>query len=79
LGLTPDRVRIPGALKRIRQGESTLRSTNFVHTAIDTRAHKGYRGTRPTFTNVGHNVLYRWTDVLKLLAHNTFHRTDDPR
>jgi hypothetical protein len=50
-----------------------------VHTAIDTLTQKDYRGTRPTFINVGHNVLYRWTDVLELLAHNTLDRTDDPR
>jgi hypothetical protein len=51
---------------------------NFVHTSIDTLTQKDYRATRPTLTNVGHNVLYR-TGVLKLLAHNTLHRRDDPR
>ena len=50
-----------------------------MHTAIDTRTQKDYRGTRPTFINVGHNILYRWTDLLKLLAHNTLHRRDDSR
>jgi hypothetical protein len=33
----------------------------------------------PKFNNVGHEVLYRWTDVLNWLEHNAIHRTDDPR
>ena len=44
-----------------------VRSRNFLHFAIDMLAQKDYRGTGPTFINVGHKVLYRWTDIQNLL------------
>jgi hypothetical protein len=53
--------------------------TNLLRTTIDTLAQKRYLGTGPKFINVGHKVLYRWTDVLKWLQHNTIQWTDDPR
>jgi len=37
-----------------------------------------YLGPEAMFIKVGHEVLYRWTDVLNWLGHNTIHRTDNP-
>jgi hypothetical protein len=55
------------------------RGPSFLRTTIDTLAQKRYLGTGPKFASLGHEVLYRWTDVLNWLERNTIHRTDDPR
>jgi hypothetical protein len=51
----------------------------YLHTTVNSLAQMRYLGSGPKFTKVGHRVLYRWTDVLEWLQHNTIQRTDDPR
>jgi hypothetical protein len=51
----------------------------YLHTTVDALAQKRYLGNGPKFIKTGRKVLYRWSDVLEWLAHNTIQRTDDPR
>jgi hypothetical protein len=51
----------------------------YLRTTTAPLAQDRYRGTGPKFIKRGSRVLYRWSDVLEWLDHNTFQRTDDPR
>ncbi|BBY92311.1 hypothetical protein MGALJ_19800 [Mycobacterium gallinarum] len=48
----------------------------YLRTTPAALAQDRYRGTGPKFIKHGSRVLYRWSDVLEWLDHNTFERTD---
>jgi hypothetical protein len=48
-----------------------------LHTTTAALAQDRYKGTGPKFIKHGSRVLYRWSDVLEWLDHNTFQRTDE--
>jgi hypothetical protein len=49
---------------------------DYLRTTTAALAQDRYRGTGPKFIKHGSRVLYRWSDVLEWLDHNTFRRTD---
>jgi hypothetical protein len=51
----------------------------YLQTTVNSLAQMRYRGSGPKFIKAGHRVLYRWSEVLEWLQHNTIQRTDDPR
>jgi hypothetical protein len=66
----------PSVTKSLRCG---IVVANFLRTTIDTLAQKRVFGNGAEVHEPRPQVLYRWTDVLNWLEHNTIHRTDDPR
>jgi hypothetical protein len=51
----------------------------YLRTTTASLAQDRYKGTGPKFIKHGSRVLYRWSDVVDWLDHNTFQRTDDQR
>ncbi|MGO9269696.1 MAG: helix-turn-helix transcriptional regulator [Terriglobia bacterium] len=49
----------------------------YLHTTTASLVQDRYKGTGPKFIEHGSRVLYRWSDVLEWLDHNTFQRTDE--
>jgi hypothetical protein len=49
----------------------------YLHTTTASLAQDRYQGTGPKFIKRGSRVLYRWSDILERLEHNTFQFTDD--
>jgi hypothetical protein len=49
----------------------------YLYTTTAALAQDRYKGTGPKFIKHGSRVLYRWSDVLEWLDHNTFKRTDE--
>jgi hypothetical protein len=51
----------------------------YLHTTTAALAQDRYKGTGPKFIERGRRVLYRWSDVVEWLDHNTIHRTNERR
>nr|WP_077088584.1 DNA-binding protein [Mycobacterium rhizamassiliense] len=58
---------------------AAVQVAEYLHTTTASLAQDRYRGIGPKFIKRGSRVLYRWSDIVEWLDHNTFQRTDDPR